>query len=591
MDAIDPLSREVVRNALLGVADTMAVTIVRTARSAIIKDGMDFSTAVFTADRQQVAQGLTLPSHLGSMVPALEGIVRQFANDIRQGDIFANNDPYDGGSHLPDIFVFKPVFAEGRIVAWLCAVGHQTDIGGRVPGGVVCDNTEIFQEGLLLPPVKLYREGVLDEAIWRILQKNVRVPDLVLGDVQAQLAAVHVGEKELERIIEEHGAGQVARYMQDILDVTERQSRASIRDLPKGTWEYTDYVDGDGIEPGPIAIKAKVTIGDDEIKVDFTGTSPQAKGSINPNIHYSKAHVFAAFKCVMEPSIEANSGFFRVFDITAPAGSFVNPQHPAPVAARGLAGFRICQAIFGALAQAMPGRIPASWGGGEAGLSFGGYRDGKAWVHVDLINDGPRGGGPLFDGADGLSAPIHNMANIPIENVEADNPLLIERYELVPDSGGAGKFRGGLSILRDVRILADEATFQLRSDRCEYLPYGLEGGKPGTPTRSYLDPFGENRKLPAKALMTLKKGDLYRLIQAGGGGYGDPLDRDPEAILIDVREGKVTRSYAEEEYAVVFAPGSDAGIDLEATRALRERRRPKVDRKQPSIRNENRALD
>jgi len=570
MAPLDPLTREVLRNALLSVADTMAVTIVRTGRSAIIKDGMDFSTALFNGAGEQVAQGLTLPSHLGSMVPALEAIRREFAGDVEPGDIFANNDPYDGGSHLPDIFLFKPIFNGPQILAWLCAVAHQTDIGGRVPGGVVCDNTEIFQEGLQIPPVKLYEAGKLNTAVWRILMRNVRVPDMVLGDVQAQLAAIHVGEKELALVIEEYGPEALARYMDEIVEVTERQSRTSIRSLPQGTWEYTDYVDNDGIELEPIAIRARITIANDEIAVDFTGTSKQAAGSINPNIHYTRSHVYAAFKCVLDAAIDSNSGFFRVFKINAPPGSFVNPQHPAPVAARGLAGFRICQAIFGALAQAMPGRIPASWGGGEAGLIFGGYREGKAWVHVDLINDGPRGGGPDFDGADGLSAPIHNMANIPIENVEADCPLLIERYELVPDSGGAGRYRGGLAILRDVRMLADKATFQLRSDRCDFLPYGLEGGQPGTPTRSWLNPQCENRPLAPKSLMTLRAGDVVRLVQAGGGGYGEPLLRDPAAVLDDIRQEKITRAYAEREYAVVV--GADLAVDAAATERLRRER-------------------
>lgn len=584
MQPLDPLTREVLRNALLAVADSMAVTIVRTGRSAIIKDGMDFSTALFNGAGEQVAQGLTLPSHLGSMVPALDAIRREFAGDVRPGDIFANNDPYDGGSHLPDIFLFKPIFNGAEILAWLCAVAHQTDIGGRVPGGVVCDNTEIYQEGLQIPPVKLYDGGKLNTAVWRILMRNVRVPDMVLGDVQAQLAAIHVGERELALIIEEYGPAALARYMDEIVEVTERQSQASIRMLPQGTWEYTDYVDNDGIEPEPIAIRAKVTIAGDEIEVDFTGTSKQAAGSINPNIHYTRSHVYAAFKCVLDAAIDANSGFFRVFRITAPPGSFVNPQHPAPVAARGLAGFRICQAIFGALAQAMPGRIPACWGGGEAGLIFGGYQEGKAWVHVDLINDGPRGGGPDFDGADGLSAPIHNMANIPIENVEADCPLLIERYELVPDSGGAGLFRGGLAILRDVRMLADKATFQLRSDRCDFLPYGLEGGKPGTPTRSYFDPHGENRVLAPKSLMTLRQGNVVRLVQAGGGGFGDPLQRDPEAVLDDVRQEKVTCAYAEREYAVVV--GADLVVDVTATERLRRERQRDGARPLPATCNE-----
>ncbi len=569
----DPVTREIIKNALMGAADTMALTVVRTARSAVIKDGMDFSTALFTADGQQVAQGLTLPAHLGSMAPALEGVRNAFGDDVHPGDVFANNDPYEGGSHLPDIFLFKPIFVHDTHIGWSCCIGHQTDIGGRVAGGNACDNTEIYQEGLLIPPIKLYEAGVLNRAVWRILEKNVRVPEKVLGDVQALLAAVRFGERDLLRLVDEYGLEELKGYMADILDTTEQLTRAEFAALPHGEWEFTDYIDNDGIDLRPIAIHAKVKIEGDEVFVDFAGTSPQAKGSINPNFAYTKSQVYAVMKCLIDPAIQSNSGFFRPFHITAPEGCFVNPQHPAPVAARGLAGFRICHALFGAMAQALPGKVPGAWGGGEVGLSFGGYHpDRKAWVYLEFNNDGPRGGGPYIDGADGLAAPIHNMANTPIESIEADQPLLVEQFGLVADTGGAGKYRGGLGIVRQFRVLAEEATFQLRSDRTDFLPWGAEGGKPGTPTKNYLNPDTENRELPGKHLMTLKKGDVYRLIQAGAGGYGDPLDRDAAAVLEDVRQEKLTVDHVRREYGVVVSPDK-LELDQEATEELRAKMR------------------
>jgi N-methylhydantoinase B len=417
--------------------------------------------------------------------------------------------------------------------------------------------------------LKLYEGGVLNKAVWRILEKNVRVPEKVMGDVQALLAAVRFGERDLLRLVDEYGLEELKGYMTDILDTTERLTRAEIAALPHGEWEFTDYIDNDGIDPQPIAIHSKVKIEGDEVFVDFEGTSPQAKGSINPNFAYTKSQVYAVMKCLIDPAIQSNSGFFRPFNITAPEGCFVNPQHPAPVAARGLAGFRICHTLFGAMAQALPGKVPAAWGGGEVGLSFGGYHPNrKAWVYLEFDNDGPRGGGPHLDGADGLAAPIHNMANTPIENIEADQPLLIERYGLVPDTGGAGKFRGGLGIIRDFRLLADEATFQLRSDRADYLPWGVEGGKPGTPTKNYLNPDTDNQELPGKYLMTLKRGDVYRLIQAGAGGYGDPLERDVAAVLDDVRQEKLTLDYVRTEYGVVIDPDT-MEVDQKATDELR----------------------
>ena len=565
----DPVTREIIKNSLMSIADTMALTVVRTARSAVIKYGMDFSTALFNAEGEQVAQGLTLPPHLGSMAPALEGVMNAFGDDVHPGDLFANNDPYEGASHLPDIFLFKPIFVNETLIGWSCCIGHQTDIGGRVAGGNACDNIEIYQEGLILPPLKLYDKGELNKAVWRILEKNVRVPEKVLGDVQALLAAVRFGERDLLRLVDAYGLEDLKSYMADILDTTETLTRAEFASLPQGEWEFTDYIDNDGIDPQPIAIHAKVKIQKDEVFVDFDGTSPQAKGSINPNFAYTKSNVYAVLKCLIDPAIQSNSGFFRPFNITAPEGCFVNPQHPAPVAARGLAGFRIAHTIFGAMAQAMPGKVPAAWGGGEIGLSFAGYYPNrKAWVYLEFNNDGPRGGGPHMDGADGLSSPVLNMANTPIESIEADQPLLVERFGLYPDTAGPGKYRGGLSLIRDFRLLAEEATFQLRSDRSDFRPWGLEGGKPGTPTRNYLNPDTDKQELPGKHLMTLKKGDVYRVIQAGAGGYGDPLDRDVYAVLEDVQQEKLSLDHVRQEYGVVIYPDS-LELDLRATEELR----------------------
>jgi N-methylhydantoinase B len=508
------------------------------------------------------------------MAPALEGVMNAFGDDVKPGDIFANNDPYEGASHLPDIFLFKPIFVNDVLIGWSCCIGHQTDIGGRVAGGNACDNTELFQEGLIIPPLKLYDQGELNRAVWRILEKNVRVPEIVLGDVQALLAAVQFGERDLLRLADDYGLEDLKSYMTDILDTTERLTRAEITGLPQGEWEFTDYIDNDGIDMRPIAIKAKVKIDGDTVRVDFDGTSPQAKGSINPNIWYTKSCVYAAMKCLIDPSIQSNSGFFRAFDIQAPEGCFVNPQHPAPVAARGLSGFRICQAILGAMAQAMPGRVPGMWGGGEVGLSFGGYdKNRKGWVYLEFQNDGPRGGGPWMDGADGAACAVNNLANTPIESIEADQPLLIERFSFVPDTGGAGQYRGGLAMTRDFRILAEESLFQLRTDRHDFLPWGVEGGKPGTPTRNYVNPGTENEvELPGKHLTSLKKDDVYRLIQAGAGGYGDPLERNLDAIVDDVLEDKLTVAHVREEYGVVIDPDT-LELDMTATNQLQAKMR------------------
>ena len=570
-EGLDAVTREIIKNYLESAADTMAVTVVRTARSLVVRDNMDFSTAIFNAEGDQVAQGLTLPFHMGAMQPALNGVLQHFGDDVKPGDIFANNDPYEGASHLPDIFLFKPIFVNELLMGWTCVIAHHTDIGGRVAGGNACDNTEIYQEGLRLPPLKLYEEGVLNKAVWRIIEKNVRVPDKVLGDIMAQLSAIRQGESDVLQLVEDHGLETLKSYMTDIIDYTERLTRAEIEALPNGSWEFTDYVDDDGFKPEPIAIKVKVTIDGDEMVVDFTGTSPQAKGSINPNLPFTTSSVYAVIKNLTNPNITANAGFFRPIKVIAPPGCYVNPQHPAPVAARGLGGFRVAHTVFGAMAKALPDKVPAAWGGGEIGASFGGYYpDGKAFVFLEFNNDGPRGGGPFADGADGASAPVTNQANTPIETIEADQPLLINRYGYVPDSGGAGKFRGGLGVVREYQLTADEATVQIRSDRNKFLPWGAQGGSPGSRTHSILNPDTENRELPSKFLLEVKEGDVYRSIQAGAGGYGDPLERDPEAVLKDVLQEKVTVDRARTHYGVVFST-EPLEVDRKATEALKDR--------------------
>ena len=568
-EGLDPITREIIKNNLYSVADTMAVTVVRTSRSAVVKDGMDFSTAIFDADGEQVAQGLTLPFHMGAMQPALDAVRAYFGDDVKPGDIFANNDPYEGASHLPDIFLFKPIFFNEALVAWTCCIAHHTDIGGRVAGGNASDNTEIYQEGLRIPPIKLLEEGVMNAAVWRILNKNVRVPEMVQGDVLAQISALRQGERDILRLVEDYGVEDLKTYMADIVDYTERLTRAEIEDLPNGSWEFTDYVDDDGIRPDPIVIKVRVTIQGDEMLVDFTGTSPQARGSINPNLPFTKSAVYAVFKCLTNPNITANAGFFRPINVVAPPGCYVNPQHPAPVAARGLGGFRVAHTVFGAMAKALPDRVPGAWGGGENAISFGGYNpEGKAFVFVEFNNDGPRGGGPFADGADGAAAPITNQANTPIESIEASQPLLINRYEFVPDTEGAGKYRGGLALRREFQLTEEEATLQIRSDRGKFLPWGVRGGGPGSPTVNIFNPQAKNEVLPGKFIRTLKRGDVYRLTQAGAGGYGDPLEREPDAVLADVVQEKVSLERAREAYGVVITPET-MSVDLSATEALR----------------------
>jgi N-methylhydantoinase B len=564
----DPLAFELIKNALAGIADSMAVTVVRTARSFVVKQSMDFSTALCDARGELVAQGLCVPLHLGAMPPALQGVLQKYQGRIEPGDVFIINDPYSGGSHLPDIFLFKPVFVEGILAAFACVIAHQTDIGGRVSGGNACDNTEIYQEGLRIPPLKLFERGEPNETIFTLLEQNVRVPDKVLGDVRAQIAALRMGERDFLQLVQEYGLEELQGYMADILDYTERFTRAEIETLPDGEYTFTEYIDDDGIDPDPIRIQLALRIRSDTITADFTGTSPQCKGSIQPNLPATKAMVYAAIRCVLDPAIPNSGGYFRPIKVIAPEGSFVNPVHPGPVAARALGARRVAQAVFGALTKALPGKIFAAWGGGEFGISVGGYYpDRKPFVHLEFHNDASWGGGPDKDGLDGHPGPMSNLANTPIELLEVEQPLRIDQYGFVTDTGGPGKYRGGLSVVRDFRLL-EEATLQIRSDRRKFPPYGLYGGKPGTPASGILNPDTERRVMPSKFLMTAKKNDVFRMVLAGGGGYGNPLERDPERIAEDVREEKLSVEYARREYGVVIDAGS-LEVDQVATKTLR----------------------
>ena len=567
----DPITQELVKNALATVADNMVVTVVRTARSQVVKQSMDFSTAICDAQGQMVTQGLSLPVHLGAIMPALEGVLKVYGNDVQPGDIFINNDPYEGASHLPDIFLFKPVFADDVLLGYLTVIAHHTDIGGRVAGGNACDNTEIYQEGLRIPPLKLFDRGEPNHTLFRLIRQNVRVPDKVMGDLWAQIAAVYGADREMLKLAQEHGVEDLRGYMDELIEYTERITRAEIAALPQGEAEFTDYIDDDGIDPDPIRIHVKLTVKGDEVYADFTGTSSQCKGSINPNFAFTQSGVYAAVRCLLSPELPNNAGYFRPIKVYAPEGTYVNPVHPAPVAARGLGGFRVMQTVFGALAQLNPDRIPACWGSGELGISIAGYdRDRKPFVFLEFHNVTGTGGGPDQDGVDGGPIPVLNLANTPIELMEAEQPFLVEEYGFVPDTGGPGKYRGSLGVTRQYRILADEATVQVRSDRRRFLPYGLDGGKPGTPCTIHLNPDTENRLLPTKWLLELKKGDVVKAELAGGGGYGDSFERDPEAVAQDVREEKLTPDYARREYGVAIAPGTQE-VDWEGTKRLRQR--------------------
>jgi len=577
---ISPFLLEVVKNALDTIADELALIIMRTAYSSIVRDAMDYSTAICDANGQTLAQGLTTPLHLGSFFDAMSNLVRNHASGAVPGDVYIFNDPYlAAGQHLPDMYIVRPIFIDGVIEGWATTVAHLNDIGGIVPGSNSIGSTEIFQEGLRLPVLKLCAGGVENQVIWDILAANVRVPDKVLGDVRAQVSACLVGEREFASLFARYGGDTLRQAFEAIHDHAEKLARAEFNDIPDGTYRFVNHIDGLGEDPEPIRFQVALTVRGSEVEVDWTGTSAQVRGGINAPYPFTKAAAYAALRSVLAVDVPNAQGFTRPISVIAPAGSIVNPLPPAACGARGITGFRMIDCIMGALAQALPGRIPADGSGGSTIPSIGGVHGGRPFVFVETMM-GTWGGAPGHDGQDGVAHIGANQSNIPVEMIEREHPLRIERYALVPDSGGAGKYRGGLAIVREFRLLAQEATITVRSDKRRFAPYGLHGGKPGAPSVNLVNPGPEQRLLPVlfKEPVQLARGDVFHHTLAGGGGWGDPLERDVALILRDLRQERVSVAGARDGYGVVARlEGSHWVVDQPATDALRAARRDAVE--------------
>ena len=566
---VDPIRLELIKNALVMVSDNMMVSVLRTSRSTLVKSNMDFSASILDADGDMVAQGLALPGHLGATMPALRGCLDYFGDDIQPGDILASNDPYAGASHLNDIFMFRPVYKDGERICILGLILHHTDLGGRVAGGQAADSDEIYQEGLRIPPSKIYVADKPNDTLLRVIEHNTRVPNTVMGDVRAQLAALISGEAEILKLAETYSTDELKTYMRALIDYTERLVRNSIRALPDGEAEFTEFNDDDGVGGGPVEIKLKLTVKDDEIIADYTGTSPQKGGALHPNYWFTASLTYAGLRAVLPAETPNNVGFYRPITVIAPKGCWVNPQFPAAVGARGQGGYRVRTVVTGALAKLYPGKMPACPGGNELGLSVTGIdADRKRFLHVEFHNVTGRGGGPDQDGQDAGPYWLGNMANTSVEIIEAENPLLIDEYGFLPDTGGPGKYRGALGMVRQYRLTADEAIVQQRADRHVFPCWGIFGGKPGALSKSYFVRDGKREEAPSKFVQTMRQGETFRAEMAGSGGYGEPFERDPHAVAEDVRQEKLSVDHAKVEYGVIV--DSNAVLDIAATSALRQ---------------------
>jgi N-methylhydantoinase B len=550
---VDPITFEVVNNALVGVAEQMAATILRTSYSTVIREMLDYSTAMFDVEGRIIAQSCRIPIHLNSMSRSLRTTLDESfpLETWKPGDIIITNDPYRGGQHLPDVQTFMPVFAGRKIVAICGTLGHHLDIGGMRPGSYAGDADEIYQEGLRIPPIKIFNQGKLDPHLFSLIEANIRQPEKTLGDLRAQTAALEIGRDGILELVERYGAPMLRACMDEAVAASEARLRQKLRELPEGTYEGVYYVDDDGVIDEPIKIVTKVTIADGGIHVDFTGTDPQRRSPINATISSCESATYFAILSILDPTIPANYGVYKPITITAPEGTVVNAMPPAPVVGRNAITHTIVNALTLALSQVVPERITAAYYGMSNVhiLSGNGGSDRRGWIFFD-IEVGGGGARKTKDGLDCYSQGIHNLANTPIEMVETTYPLRFTRYEFLPDTGGAGEYRGGLGVRRDIEFLDENGSVNTQFDKFKVAPFGLFGGKPGATGRLVLNPDGPAAvELPSKTVnRRLRRGDVFSMWTQGGGGYGDPARRDSRAIERDLREGKMSSAARDRDY-------------------------------------------
>ena len=553
---IDPITLEIMRNAFQSIADEMTASLVRTAYSPNIKDRMDCSSALLTSKGETVAQTeLGTPFHMATIPAAAEVMLQHYPpSKLEPGDAIISNVPYPiGPGHLSDVALLTPVFSDRQLIGLVVNMAHHVDMGGFAPGSMPFGVTEIYQEGLQIPPIKLVKRGQVDKEILALILQNIRTFTETQGDLMAQVAANNVGTRRLEEILSRYGKGQVLDGMRELMDYAERSMRAGLKRIPPGTYSFEDYIEGDGFSEDPVKIKVTIDVTPDGVRVDFTGTDKQVKGPMNARISAARACVYYALKCIIDPELPTNHGAYRPIEVVAEEGSLVQATFPAAVCnANILTSQRVVDAVLGALVEAVPDRVTAACSGEMNLLNLGGIdtRTGVYYNYVETYGGG-QGGSLHQDGMDGVHTHMTNTRNTPVEVIESSYPFRIDRYGLVPDSEGAGKHRGGLGMTREIVLLGEEAKFSLSGDRKNLAPWGVRGGQSaGTSRCDIIHEDGTTEHLPSKITKTVHRGDRIIVITPGGGGWGEPKDRDPEAVRRDVREGFVSRQRAKDAYGL-----------------------------------------
>ncbi|MBW5434072.1 hydantoinase B/oxoprolinase family protein [Bradyrhizobium canariense] len=553
--AIDPISLEITWNGLKSIADECFISIMRSAFSTNVKERHDHSTAIADERGRLIVQAeMALPIHLASMQGLMTFIVNRFDKDISPGDVFIANDPHvAGGTHLPDINMAMPVFDGRRLVGFVANIIHHADVGGAAIGSMSGGLDEIYKEGLRIPIIRLYSKGVLDEDLLQLLLLNMRLPDERRGDLNAQIAACKLGVSRLEDMVREHGGDRLSTIFSEIVVRTEMRMRKAISSLRDGIFTFTDYMDDDGAGTENIKITLRIEKRGDRILFDFDGTDPQVAGNFNMTLNATQSAICFSIKALLDPNVPNNQGIFDAIELKAPLGSFVNCVAPAAVALRANSCQRVVDCVFGALAPQVPDRVIAGANGANTSAVFTGKdpRTGQLYVYLETLGGG-MGARATFDGKDGVQVNITNTSNLPVEAIELEYPLRVEEYSLIENTGGAGRFRGGLGIRRVIRPVGHTCEFNGVGERFLHKPWGLFGGKDGATGRFYLRrDDGRKTMLASKSsCIRLPEDSVAVLETPGAGGYGPPAERTAVAIQDDLTSGKFSQEFVKQHYLV-----------------------------------------
>ncbi|OHZ39865.1 hydantoinase B/oxoprolinase family protein [Agrobacterium vitis] len=549
----DPITLEILSNALRSVADETFVALQKSAFSTNIKERHDHSTALFDSSGRLVMQAQkSLPLHVGAMSGTVAKVVEKYGTDIHEGDVFVANDPYAAsGTHLPDICISAPIFFDGQLIGFSSSTAHHADIGGASVGGSAAGLTEIFQEGLRIPMIRLFSEGMVNQELFDLLLLNVRRSEERKGDYNAQFAAVALGVKRMQEMCRRYGGPYVAAAFDEIIARTKKRMERAIASIPQGEYAFSDIIDDDGLGNENIPVAVRIIKSADRLTVDFEGSAPQTAGNINSPWADTVATVIYVLKCVLDPHIPSNHGLFATVDVVAPKGSIVRAEFPASVTNRSTTAQRVVDIMIGALAQALPDRVVAASNGANTGIYFYGtdHRTGKPFYFFETMGGG-FGARPEKDGKDAVQVHTTNTANTPVEALEREFPLFVEEYSVVENSGGAGRQRGGCGLRRIVRPLGQSCTFGGTGERFNTRPWGLFGGQPGEMGSFAISgDDGSMTRLPNKTPKEPVAPDQTVVMQtAGAGGYGDPAERTPAAVHDDLLDGLFSRAYLEKHY-------------------------------------------